>query len=152
MSCEHDTAQELRDSGRRFTVQRLKIAAALRHSGGHCTAEEIHEIVSREDPHAGMPLSTVYRTLGTLKELRLVAEVDAGGRAAWEWVNPDEPHHHLICQRCGVELDLDPKLLERLGEQIEAETGFEAYLDHIAIVGRCRACHEAAHATTGGAR
>ena len=68
MSCESETAKELRQSGRRFTVQRLKVAAALRHSGGHRTAEEIHDLVSQVEPHASIPLSTVYRTLGTLKE------------------------------------------------------------------------------------
>jgi Fur family transcriptional regulator, ferric uptake regulator len=140
MSCERETAEGLRTRGRRFTVQRLKVAAALRHSGGHCTAEEIHEIVSREDPHAGMPLSTVYRTLGTLKELRLVAELDAGGRAAYEWVELEQPHHHLICQRCGAEQDLNRRLPERLCEEILAETGFEAYLDHLSLAGRCANC------------
>lgn len=140
MSCERQTAQELRAKGRRFTVQRLKVAAALRHSGGHCTAEEIHETLSREDPHADMALSTVYRTLGALKELRLVAELDAGGRAAYEWVELERPHHHLICQRCGAEQDLDRKLPERLREEILAETGFEAYLDHLSVAGRCANC------------
>ncbi len=140
MSCERETAQELRAKGGRFTIQRLKIAAALRHSGGHCTAEEIHETVSRGDPHAGMSLSTVYRTLGALKELRLVAELDAGGRAAYEWVEGEQAHHHLICQRCGAQQDLDRKLPERLCEEILAETGFEAYLDHLSLAGRCANC------------
>ena len=143
MSCEYDTAKELRQTGRRFTVQRLKVAAALRHSGGHRTAEEIHELVAQAEPHASMPLSTVYRTLGTLKELRLVAEVDAGGRAAYEWV-AEQPHHHLMCQRCGTEAGLDPRLLEQLGEGIRAATGFDAYLDHFAINGCCARCRDLA--------
>jgi Fur family ferric uptake transcriptional regulator len=151
MSCERDTAKELRETGRRFTVQRLKVAAALRHSGGHRTAEEIHELVSRAEPHASIPLSTVYRTLGTLKELRLVAEVDAGGRAAYEWV-AEQPHHHLVCQQCGAEADLDARLLEGLGDEIRAATGFEAYLDHFAISGRCAGCRELGATARGGVR
>ncbi len=143
MSCEGDTAQELRDTGRRFTVQRLKVAAALRHCGGHRTAEEIHDLLATQDPHASMPLSTVYRTLATLKEARLVAEVDAGGRAAYEWV-AEQPHHHLMCQRCGVEVGIEPRLLDDLAARIQSETGFEAYLDHLAIAGRCAACREGA--------
>lgn len=141
MSCEGDTAEELRHTGRRLTVQRLKVAAALRHCGGHRTAEEIHDVLAAQDPHAAMPLSTVYRTLATLKELRLVAEVDAGGRATYEWV-AEQPHHHLICQRCGGDVDLDPRFLADLAGRIRAETGFEAYLDHLAISGRCAACRE----------
>jgi len=143
VSCERDTAQELRDSGHRFTVQRLKIAAALRHCGGHRTAEEIHDLLATQDPHLSMPLSTVYRTLATLKAARLVAEVDAGGRAAYEWV-AEQPHHHLMCQRCGAEVGLEPRLLDDLAARIQSETGFEAYLDHLAIAGRCAACREGA--------
>jgi len=142
VSCEADTAQELRDTGRRFTVQRLKVAAALRHCGGHRTAEEIHDLLAAQNPHAVVPLSTVYRTLGTLKELRLVSEVDAGGRATYEWV-AEQPHHHLVCERCEADLDLDPDILADLAGRIRAETGFEAYLDHLAIQGICAACRGA---------
>lgn len=151
MSCERDTAEELRGTGRRFTVQRLKVAAALRHSGGHRTVEEIHDLIVKAEPHASIPLSTVYRTLGTLKELRLVAEVDAGGRSAYEWV-AEQPHHHLVCQRCGAEIDLDARLLEGLGAEIRAATGFDAYLDHLAIAGCCASCREGVLGAKGGVR
>jgi len=145
MSCEGKTATELRATGLRFTPQRLRVAAALRHASGHCTAEQIHELIAAADPNATMPLSTVYRTLASLKEQRLVAEVEAGGRAAYEWVS-EQPHHHLICQRCGAELDLDPRLLEELGAEIRSATGFEAYLDHFAITGCCARCQATATA------
>lgn len=144
MSCEGDTARELRQSGRRFTPQRLRIAAALRHAGGHRSAEEICEVVRRQDPHAAIPLSTVYRTLSTLKEMRLVSELDAGDRAAFEWMDAERPHHHLRCRECGAEIDLGPASLDQLREQIRAETGFEPFLDHFSIVGRCERCRATA--------
>lgn len=151
MSCEGDTAHELRETGRRFTVQRLKVAAALRHCGGHRTAEEIHELLTSEDPHAAIPLSTVYRTLATLKELRLVSEVDAGARATYEWVS-DQPHHHLVCRRCGTDVALDPALLASLSDEIRSATGFEAHLDHLAIHGACAGCRAESDAEHGGVR
>ena len=144
MSCEVDTARALRGNGRRFTVQRLKVAAALRHASGHRTAEEIHALVRERDPGLDVPLSTVYRALSTLKELRLVSEVASAGRAAYEWVNSQEPHHHLLCVACGAEFDLDHALLERLARAIERQTGFEPHLDHLAIAGRCASCRTAA--------
>lgn len=145
MSCEREMSGQLRSGGRRFTVQRLRVAAALRHAGGRQTAEEIHARVLRQEPHVPVPLSTVYRTLGTLKELRLVAEVDSGGgRAAYEWIDPAQRHLHLRCAECEGEQRLDASALERLAGEIRAATGFETYLDHFMMHGRCAGCGEAA--------
>lgn len=91
-----------------------------------------------------MPLSTVYRALATLKELRVVSEVDAGGRSAFEWVTHEQPHHHPVCQRCGAERDIDPALLRQLGDVIRVATRFDAFLDHVAIAGACAQCAAAA--------
>jgi Fur family ferric uptake transcriptional regulator len=144
MSCEVDLERAIRDGGRRFTPQRLRVATALRHAGGHRTAEEIHALVasagSDADARTPLPLSTVYRALDTLKALRLVSEVDAGGRAAFEWVDNERPHHHLVCQQCGAEQRLDAALLDRLSASIRGATGFEAHLDHLAVAGLCAPC------------
>ncbi len=146
MSCEADTTALLRSGGRRLTPQRQRVAAALQHAGGHRTVEELHELMAGQ-PDTPMALSTVYRALTTLKELRLVSEVDAGGRAAFTWVDHSRPHHHLVCLGCGVERDLDPALLRQLGSEIRAVTGFDAFLDHFAIMGECARCRQAAAQT-----
>ena len=145
MSCEPDLERAIRAGGRRFSPQRLRVATALRHAGGHRTAEEIHALVASStvagaDAGPALPLSTVYRALDTLKTLRLVSEVDAGGRAAFEWVDSERPHHHLVCQQCGVEQRLDTALLDRLSASIREATGFEAHLDHLAVAGLCGQC------------
>lgn len=152
MSCEAGTSTVLRAGGRRVTPQRQQVAIALRHAGGHRTAEELHELIGRSAPGASMPLSTVYRALATLKALRVVSEVDAGGRSAFEWVTSEQPHHHLICQHCGAERDLDPALLRQLGDSIRAATGFDAFLDHFAIAGMCEQCRVPVASGAGGAR
>lgn len=41
VSCEAGTAAVLRGGGRRLTSQREQVAVALRHAGGHRTAEEL---------------------------------------------------------------------------------------------------------------
>jgi Fur family ferric uptake transcriptional regulator len=64
----------------------------------------------------------------------------------------EEPHHHLVCQLCGGESDLDARLLEGLGEEIRAATGFDPYLDHVAITGQCASCQERLVAAKGGVR
>src|SRR4051794_9758960 len=72
MSCEAETAQVLRQMGHKLTPQRLMVASVVRHHGGHLNAAEIYEQVKRTYPFVN--ISTVYRTLTLLRELRLVNE------------------------------------------------------------------------------
>ena len=143
MSCETQTRQVLSDSGRRVTTPRLRIASVLRHAGGHRTADEIHALVRGDDPDTAISLSTVYRTLDTLQEMRLVSSVDEGvGRAAYQWLDSAQPHHHLVCKGCGAEAALDGEIFDRLSAAVREETGFEPFLDHFVISGLCRDCAE----------
>ena len=141
MSCETETAQVLREAGQKTTPQRLMILSALRHADGHLTANDIFEQVRMEYPY--VDISTVYRTLDTLQEMRLVSSVDEGvGRAAYQWLDSAQPHHHLVCKGCGAEAALDGEIFDRLSAAVREETGFEPFLDHFVISGLCRDCAE----------
>ena len=150
MSCESDVERALRASGRRFTLQRSKILAALRHGGGHRTAEQIHGRVRAEDRHAGIALSTVYRTLDTLKQMGLVSELDRGsGTATYEWTDRGHVHHHLVCRECGVATEVELPALAAIEAEIRERTGFEPEIRHLGIGGLCRQCQEAAGSDGG---
>jgi len=139
VSCETETVQVLRDKGHKATPQRLMILSALRHTEGHLTAGEIFDKVRLDYPY--VDISTVYRTLGVLKELRLLTETDMGtGDMTYEWIRKQGEHHHLICRRCGAVTSLDHHYLEDLGAEIMAESGFRPDIDHFAIFGLCAAC------------
>jgi Fur family ferric uptake transcriptional regulator len=122
------------------------ILSALRHAEGHLTAGEILEQVRLDYPY--VDISTVYRTLAVLKELRLVSETDMGtGDTSYEWVRHQERHHHLICSTCGSVALLDHTYLEDLGAEILAECGFKPDIDHFAIFGVCASCQGGADRT-----
>ena len=143
MSCEEAIAQTLKESGHRLTPQRLMILSAVRHASGHVTAAEILEQVKESYPY--IDVSTVYRTLGVLKQMHLVSETDMGaGEYTYEWIEQIR-HHHLICRSCdGVTL-LDHKFLENLGTEFLDDYGFQADIDHFAIFGLCQECRAKAH-------
>jgi Fur family transcriptional regulator, ferric uptake regulator len=144
MSCEAETERALRASGSRVTTPRLRIALALRHLGGHRTAEEIHAAAGAADPRAAIALPTVYRTLSTLRECGLIAKIDAPhAKTTYAWVDQRAPHHHLVCVRCGAELPLDQRVLDDLRRAIERESDFAPHLGHLAIPGLCSACRRA---------
>lgn len=150
MSCENETVQVLRETGHKATPQRLMILGALRHADGHLTAGEIFEQMRVEYPY--VDISTVYRTLAVLKDLRLVSETDMGtGDTTYEWVREHRLHHHLICRNCDAVTSLDHKYLEDLGAQIVAETSFKPDLDHFAIFGLCASCRESYDNENGAA-
>jgi Fe2+ or Zn2+ uptake regulation protein len=92
-----------------------------------------------------MALSTVYRTLETLADARLVAETHEHSRTAYEWIDHSEPHYHLTCVQCGTEVSLDPRMLGRLEQQIRDATEFEVHLDHVALTGVCAGCRAKTH-------
>jgi Fur family ferric uptake transcriptional regulator len=121
-----------------MTPQRMMILTSLRHANGHLTAADIYERVRATYPY--VDISTVYRTLAVLRDMRLVSETHmGGGDATFEWVAP-ERHHHLICRKCDHVAQLDHHFLQRLGAQIADEVGFRADLDHFAIFGLCADC------------
>jgi len=140
MCCEDDTVAVLRRSGQKVTPQRLMVLTALRHRDGHATAAEIFAQVRAAYPY--VDISTVYRTLASLKELRLVTETDMGtGDLHYEWAG-ETPHHHLICQSCQAVTELDHQHMRDLARTIREHHGFEPNLDHFAIFGVCEACRE----------
>ena len=140
MSCEQATAQALRESGHRLTPQRLMILSVIRHSELHVTASEIYDQVKASYPY--IDVSTVYRTLSVLKQMRLVSETDmGGGEYRYEWINHLR-HHHLICRGCDKVVLLDHKYWENIGADIMADYGFQPDIDHIALFGICHECLE----------
>lgn len=144
MSLDDETVQLLRGTGYKLTPQRLMVISALRQHTGHLTAAAIHKHVTQAYPY--VDISTVYRTMAVLKDLRLVTETDLGtGETVFEWTN-GERHHHLVCHGCGTLTDLQDDDLVGLGESLRAKYGFVADIDHFAIFGYCRDCLAAGRA------
>jgi Fur family ferric uptake transcriptional regulator len=121
-----------------MTPQRMMILTSLRHARGHLSANDIFEQVRQAYPY--VDISTVYRTLTVLKDMRLVSETHmGGGDATFEWVGA-ERHHHLICRKCDHVTQIDHKYLDKLGADINKATGFRSDIDHFAIFGLCADC------------
>ncbi len=135
-----DTASILEERGYRLTPQRLMVLAAIEESNNHISAEEIYSQVCAKYPRVN--ISTVYRTLELLKGLGLVMETDLEeGRVRYH-VAEKGHHHHLVCQRCGVIIDLDESVLSLLKNALLQQYDFAADLRHLAIFGHCLNCQK----------
>jgi Fur family ferric uptake transcriptional regulator len=113
------------------------VVEVLAQHGGHITGEEILQRVKQQHPQTNK--TTVYRTLDLLSELGMVAVTDMGaGKLEYELL--DRPHHHLICEKCHLRLEVDDTLLEPLRASLLERYGFTTNLDHFALFGVCPVC------------
>src|SRR4030042_24221 len=91
--------QALNVPGLRITSQRALILEIIRQGQGHLDADEVYRQAREKRPR--LSLSTVYRTLQTLKKLGLVEEVHFDEAHHHYEIKPPTEHHHLVCLGCG---------------------------------------------------
>ncbi len=85
--------------------------------------------------------ASIYRTLEQLEALHLVQRIDIGGEAAgYERLDPDEHHHHLVCEKCGALEPFADPALERAIETISRKAEFEIATHDVTLRGRCPRC------------
>lgn len=129
--------QLLRDRGERLTRARRAVIDALVGSGDHLTAEQISARV--QEAHPEVHRATIYRTLDTLTELGVTEHSHLGhGPAVYHLA--DEPHLHLLCERCGAVTELPGSTLDAIGAEIRRRHAFHIDPRHFALSGRCESC------------
>jgi Fur family ferric uptake transcriptional regulator len=134
MSC----FESLKDKGYRLTPQRLMVLETLHAAEGHISAPEIFNRVRAKYPYVNK--STVYRTLQLLKDLDLVTETQFGEDTLYYHQAEKGHHHHLICEKCGQEIEIDEDVFASLKGTLRNQYQFCADLRHLAIRGRCLKC------------
>jgi Fur family ferric uptake transcriptional regulator len=130
----------LLEKGYRLTPQRIMVVDALHSVETHISAEEIFGKLKEKYPYAN--ISTVYRTLELLKELVLAAQIDIGDGIARYHAREHSKHHHLVCNKCGMMIDLSESELIPLEKALLKNCGFKADLKHLAIFGTCASCRD----------
>lgn len=130
--------EQLQASGCRLTQPRRAIVQILASSQRAITASEIHELAQQESENLG--LVSVYRTLETLEDLKLVQRVHLPDHCQ-AYLAAFEGHQHLIiCQRCGRADFFDGDNLNALVKRVETQSGF-AVTDHwLQLFGTCADC------------
>ena len=125
-------------AGHRVTHQRSCILDAVCRAKGHTTLGEIAARVRSVDP--SIDRSTVYRALHLFVDLGIVLAADTGDGEVYYEIRRPEPHHHLVCRRCGGEQEVGGGVLRAMVDQIARQTGFRVSTDHLVLFGTCAAC------------
>lgn len=123
--------------GGRRTMSRQAVIQVLVDCHGHISADAIAQQVQKTFP--SVDLSTVYRTLETLRELEIVDRVYfADGRTVYHL--RDHQHHHLCCEKCGAIQEMPISTLSGLEEAVLDDFGFELHQRPVALFGLCKSC------------
>lgn len=131
-----ELATRFREEGLKLTPQRLAVFQALYGSTEHPTAESVHQAVARDMPMVS--LRTVYQTLNDLRAMGEIGHLDAGTGSA-RFDPTTEPHHHLVCDRCGRVADLMVDFPD-ISVPSDAGDGFTVDRTDIIFRGLCADC------------
>ena len=129
-------ADELKSSGLKATLPRIKILEIFQHATRrHMTAEDVYKALLLEGADIG--LATVYRVLMQFEQAGLLSRSNfESGKAVFE-INEGQHHDHLVCLDCGrVEEFFDAQIEQRQREVTESR-GFELQEHSLALYARC---------------
>ncbi|HHN74447.1 MAG TPA: transcriptional repressor [Acidobacteria bacterium] len=133
--------ERMRAQGVRVTSPRRAIARVLETAEDHLDVEEITARARRLDP--SVHRATVYRTLGLLKDLGLVDELDLlhmrGDRHFYEMRSGGQ-HAHVICTACGAVLEPGGAIMERCVDRLREATGYAIAFYRLEAGGLCPKC------------
>jgi Fur family transcriptional regulator, ferric uptake regulator len=134
----------LRQAGLRRGGAREAVVEWLGRQDCCASAQEIHEGVRAEGRAVGV--ASVYRTLDTLVDLRLVQRVEIGdGVARFEPAYPHgaHHHHHLVCAACGTVEPFEDAGLERALERVAGDHRYAMAAHDVVVHGTCERCRPA---------
>jgi Fe2+ or Zn2+ uptake regulation protein len=130
--------RRLRVAGKRITPQRRLVLSILAQADSHLDAHDIYERGRRRD--ARLSLSTVYRTLGVLKETGLVRELHLDDEHHHYELDGRDEHAHLVCLRCGRVLEVDSSSFAEVVGALGEMHGFEIASAQVELTGTCVDC------------
>ena len=144
MHSPDELTQRFRERGLKVTPQRQAVFRVIHDDHTHPTAEAVHSAVAAAMPTVS--LRTVYQVLNDLAEMGEILHLDLGTGAGRFDPNVESPHHHLVCQSCGLVRDLHTELGPVQFDDLP--DGFTVSGAELVVRGRCAPCSAAPAAAT----
>ncbi len=126
-----------RKAGLKITHQRLELYRELAMADDHPSAEMLYKKLIKKLPT--LSLDTVYRTLATLEQNRLITKVQTQESQARYEAKMDT-HHHAVCSICGTITDFTWDFFDEV-QVPEIVAGWGKIMKRNAVLeGICKAC------------
>ena len=131
---------KLADAGYRRGGARTAVVEMLGRQQCAVSARDIDDALRGTGRTIGR--ASVYRTLETLAELKLVQRLDLGsGEKRYEPHRPGgEHHHHLVCDHCGNVQPFEDPDLERVLEKLSSRVEYAVDEHDVVLHGACGDC------------
>src|SRR6202049_160726 len=127
----------LRPTGGKRSSKRDRILSIFVRQEGHLSADDLCDLVRREDP--GIGRATVYCTLQWMVGAGIARKVDFGdGRSRFEPSFGHPRHFHLICTTCHRSSEFLSSDVEALMEEIATARDFTPTQSVVQILGTCQ--------------
>ncbi len=123
----------------KYSRQRELILKTLKENAIHPTAEQLCELIRREEPTVS--LATVYRNLNLLSENGMIKKIEGlDGMAHFDHQTHD--HYHFICTKCNRVFDIPYDITPDLAKDVENRTGLTVVAYDISFRGICKHCQK----------
>ena len=130
---------QLRPAGGKRSSKRDRILNIFLRQEGHLSADDLCDLVRREDP--GIGRATVYRTLQWMVGAGIARKVDFGeGRSRFEPSFRHPRHFHLVCNSCHRSSEFLSSDIESLVEEIATARSFAPAQSVLQVFGTCEEC------------
>jgi Fur family transcriptional regulator, ferric uptake regulator len=129
----------LRGQSHKITGPRAAILEILRSHPHPLTNREILTAL----PKGQCDLVTIYRSMHLLEKMGMVKRFDFGdGVSRFELVgeNDDGHHHHLVCTKCALVVEIGECFPSEIERRIAAANGFKAVTHKLEFFGLCPDC------------
>lgn len=130
---------QIKNSGLKCTPHRMEVLSMLSNLNDALSAEDIYRKLS--DAGCVINLSTVYRTLDSLVEKRLIARSVLMDQSKALYEMSGRMHrHYLICTGCSRKVELEDCPVHRIEHELAEQTGFRIEAHRLEIYGLCPEC------------
>jgi Fur family ferric uptake transcriptional regulator len=130
-------AEELKSSGLKATLPRIKILEVFQHATHrHMSAEDVYKVLLADGSDIG--LATVYRVLMQFEQAGLLSRNHfESGKSVFE-LNEGQHHDHLVCLTCGRVEEFYDSEIEQRQRAVAATRGFDLQEHSLALYAVCR--------------
>lgn len=126
-------------TGGKRSSKRDRILNIFLRQQGHLSADNLCDLVRREDP--GIGRATVYRTLQWMVGAGVARKVDFGeGRSRFEPSYRRPQHYHMVCEVCHRSSEFLSSDIEALIDEITDVRNFVSSEILVRVTGTCEEC------------
>ena len=122
----------------RNTWQRDRVREALGETSGFVSAQSLH--AAMRDSGSAVGLATVYRALADLATEGEADSLQQEGESLYRACTPGTHHHHLICRRCGMTVEIAADEVEAWAREVASRNGFTQPNHVVDVFGYCPDC------------